>query len=369
MNKILLSITVSILLLLVISCSQPEKKTFTVHIEIVGADIEMLTFQQRKDGDWVKTDSVMLTDGKASYTGAIDLPEMYYVFLDGQRNFIPLFLERGEVFVSADVQSLDKPVVIGSASHTVYESFNESLALFDEKAKTLSDQYRAAREGGDEITMKKIIDEYDLLDDLKSESIKEFALKTNNSVVAPFAMITYSYMFDLDALEAVSNALNPFISSSIYTVALNERIRVLKSVAVGQPFVDFTLNDPEGNPVSLASVANGNYVLVDFWASWCVPCRVENPNVVEAYNSFHDKGFEVFGVSFDKSHDKWIQAVEDDKLTWTHVSDLQFWSSTAGKLYGVKSIPHSVLLDREGIIIAKNLRGQELQDKLAELLN
>ena len=118
----------------------------------------------------------------------------------------------------------------------------------------------------------------------------------------------------------------------------------------------------------LSSVVNGDYVLVDFWASWCGPCRAENPNVVEAYNKYHDKGFNVFGVSFDKDHDKWVEAIAKDNLTWPHVSDLKYWSCEAGKLYGVQSIPHNLLLDKDGIIIAKNLRGEDLQNKLAELL-
>ncbi len=109
--------------------------------------------------------------------------------------------------------------------------------------------------------------------------------------------------------------------------------------------------------------------MVDFWASWCGPCRGENPNVVAAYKKYHDKGFEIFGVSFDTDKDKWLKAVEDDKLTWFHVSDLKGWGNAAGKIYGVRGIPHSVLIDKEGIIVAKNLRGEELHKKLEEIFN
>ncbi len=139
------------------------------------------------------------------------------------------------------------------------------------------------------------------------------------------------------------------------------------AVQVGQQAPDITLDTPEGKPVSLSDF-RGKYVLVDFWASWCRPCRVENPNVVRVYGKYKDKGFEILGVSLDRSRDAWLKAIEADGLTWQHISDLKFWQSAAAQTYGVSSIPYTVLVGPDGKVIAQNLRGAALEQKLAELL-
>lgn len=138
---------------------------------------------------------------------------------------------------------------------------------------------------------------------------------------------------------------------------------------VGVMAMDFTQTDTAGVPVSLSSF-RGKYVLIDFWASWCGPCRVENPNVVAAYQKYHDKGFDIIGVSLDRPNDKdkWLKAIYDDNLTWTHVSDLKFWDNEVSRMYGVRAIPQNYLIDPQGKIVAKNLRGKALHDKLEELL-
>ena len=142
----------------------------------------------------------------------------------------------------------------------------------------------------------------------------------------------------------------------------------MKRSAEGEEIADLSQSDTSGTKISLAGF-KGKYVLVDFWASWCGPCRQENPNVVRMYNKYKDKGFEIFGVSLDENRDKWLKAIAMDKLTWPHVSDLKGWNSAAAQLYNIQAIPQTVLLDKEGKIIAKNLRGKALEDKLASLLN
>ena len=173
--------------------------------------------------------------------------------------------------------------------------------------------------------------------------------------------------------EKVHKALGAAMPNSPYFEIFNKKYEQISKLNAGGDAPEITLSDPNGNPISLSSL-KGNIVLIDFWASWCRPCRAENPNVVKAYNKYHDKGFEVFSVSLDglprqaSPKEEWIAAIEKDGLLWkNHVSDLKGWQSSVVPLYGISGIPFTVLIDREGKVLAKNIRGQVLEDKLAEL--
>jgi len=370
MHKISQTLFLLAIVAILFSCNNQPQNTFNVNLTIDGSiDSEWIVLQTRQNGEWLKLDSVQIKDSKATFTGIIETPELYYFTLKSSGGYIPVFIESEDISIEATLENLQTPTVKGSASQKTFEEFNADMAEIDDLLQELNNQYKAAYQQNDTILMKQLESEFEDLNNRKTEHIKNFAIKHPASVIAPYAIMRNSYMFELEDLEEVAQALDPSIQKSGYTIALNDRVTTLQNVAIGETFTNFTLNDPEGNPVALSSVVGENYVLVDFWASWCGPCRAENPNIVKAYANYHDKGFDVFGVSLDKDHGKWVEAIEKDQLTWSHVSDLKYWSSEAGRLYGVQSIPHSVLIDPEGIIIAKNIRGEELQEKLSELLD
>ena len=189
-----------------------------------------------------------------------------------------------------------------------------------------------------------------------------------NSVVAPYLLYSNMFYYNADELASYCGSFGSDAVKTSYYKDLNSYIEKMKKVDIGQPFVDFTMNDVEDNPVRLSDFAGKGYLLVDFWASWCPYCRIENPNLVKMYDKYHDKGFDIVGVSLDSSKDQWVKAIEDDKLTWHHVSDLLRWDNAAAALYVVRAIPSNVLIDPNGIIIAKNLTGKDLALKLEELI-
>ena len=354
-------------IMLLASCSSETR--YVVKGNIEGSDSIIFYLQKREAGKVVTIDSAVSKKGEFKMKGGmVDYPQLVQLVAGETRKRTSFYLENSVITVSGSLDSLFKSEITGSKTQDEYKSFVESNKTLTDIYSQIYSEYQQATQSGNTELLAEIERRADSVQTEMLSNQKKFVLNNPSSYVTPSILGSISYEMEADELESVISKLDTAIAALPQIVSLKERLMQMKAVSIGQKAPDFTMNDVNGNPVSLSSKIGAKLLLIDFWAAWCGPCRKENPNLVKVFTEFNKKGFDIFGVSLDQKKEDWLKGIADDKLTWTHVSDLQYWSNAAAKEYAVSSIPASFLLDENGIIIAKNLRGDDLYNKVKEVL-
>lgn len=349
------------------ACS--ENKGYVVTGTVEGAaDGDTVYLAAVEGRQLVNMDSTTIQNGTFTFKGVQDTAVSRYITYkaEGKEGLnIDFFLENGKININLSEGTSD--AATGTLNNDAYQEIRVQLNEINSKMRaiyesmsdtTLTDEQREAK--GQEMNA---------LEEKQMAAVKSGIAKNITNLAGVTLLKQNYYYMDVEELDPLMPQIPAAFDNDERIIRIKENVEKMKATAVGQKFTDFEMQTPEGETVKLSDyVGKGKVVLVDFWASWCGPCRREMPNLVEAYAQYKNKNFEIVGVSLDQSGDAWKDAIQKLNITWPQMSDLKYWNCEGARLYAVSSIPHTVLIDGEGTILARGLHGDGLKEKLAEVL-
>ncbi|TMM57228.1 AhpC/TSA family protein [Maribacter algarum] len=374
MKKIILSFSILIAL---VACNQ-NPDGYTIEGTLAGElenGTKVFLKKQGENRQPVDVDTTEIQDGKFVFTGQAGIPEVNYIFIDKIQGYRAVVIENGEIEITGQKDSLGLAKVKGTLQNDFFTAYMKKARSMSKQAMAIQKDMQAA--SGNETALASLRDEMNDFQEEAKTFESDFIKANPNALISVLLLdnAIASRTIEAEEVQGIFDSFTPEMKETAAAKriaeqldAINKKAEKAKSTKVGVKAPEFTAPGVNGEQLALKDML-GKVTLVDFWAAWCKPCRRENPNVVAVYKKYHDKGLNIVGVSLDRRAEDWKKAIADDGLNWNHVSHVQYFNDPIAQLYNVDAIPAAFLLDENGIIVAKNLRGSALEDKVAELLN